>query len=625
MKTGDIVRDSQGQAFQIGQLISRDLWSKTFTAREESGGPEQILKVPLSKSDLPKGMSHLAPTCRDALLEEAALRTDRRLSAVISPLTARITSPSGVPALLIPRPKDTLERKLSSGLPLKETLNLCVKLVESLLLLEDTLPLHGNLSPQEIGFSEHGELLLPCPLTHTARVHLGELRAASGAHSPHVPPEHQPGSTGNVPSPVIDTYAVAAMLYWGILASSEGGAKPPDAPLEGLDKSMLVALKDRVHNRLKEEKANPRFHTRLSDRTAALLNRALSQQTSPSPPYRFQNLSEFQRRLSQLLALVNPCVEQVGKILLDRSPGSETYSTDEDVLFSCTIGCSPGVESHEEIVCGLAIFDRDTDTRIRNIQCIYKVDSHPSGRLRFGFQLPEVQPGSYLVRVAFTIRESGDEPMVAEGRFECLPAPGYVPPPVDPSQRRPLPLQRPEEEPVTQTGVAPLPISRTEPGPASADTSSSDVGQPATVHPLNVAPHADLPPLQAPEPAEVDPPSDPFDTSPTSPRIAIPPRTRPIHSPNTPPDIEEDPYDFPEEQHGTWEPELPEPDYIDDDIYDDMNDEDDWSDERNLPAGPIGDMMGRLIELVRGDAYVMFIGGAAIVIMLLIGLLLALN
>jgi hypothetical protein len=296
-----------------------------------------------------------------------------------------------------------------------------------------------------------------------------------------------------VPSAVIDTYAVAAMLYWGILASSEGSTKPPDAPLEGLDKSMLVALKDRVHNRLKEEKANPRFHTRLSDRTAALLNRALSRQTSPSPPYRFQNLSEFQRRLSQLRALVNPCVEQVGKILLDRSPGSDTYSTEEDVVFSCTIGCSPGVESHEEIVCGLAIFDQDTDTRIRNIQCIYKVDSHPSGRLRFGFQLPDVQPGSYLVRVAFTIRESGDEPLVAEGRFECRPAPGYVPPPADPNQRRPIPMQRPEEDPVTQTGTAPRPIPRGEPG-ASPEVSAPAHNNPAaTVHPLNVAPHAELP------------------------------------------------------------------------------------------------------------------------------------
>jgi hypothetical protein len=36
-------------------------------------------------------------------------------------------------------------------------------------------------------------------------------------------------------------------------------------------------------------------------------------------------------------------------------------------------------------------------------------------------------------------------------------------------------------------------------------------------------------------------------------------------------------------------------------------------------------MMGRLLELVRGDAYIMFIGGAAIVIMLLIGLLIAIN
>jgi len=651
MKTGDIVRDGQGRAYQIGQLISRDLWSKTFAAREDGGGPELSLKVALTKGDLPAGMSHLVPTCRDALLEEAALRTDPRIS-VLAPLTARLTTPDGVPALLVPRSGDTMERKLSSGISLKETLHLCVKLTDALAQLEDVLPLHGNLHPQEIALDDRGEVLLPCPLTHTARVHLAELRAASGTRDPYQPPEHQPGAPGGTPSPVMDTYAIAAMLYWGALASSEGATRPPDAPLGGLDKSMLVALKDRVHNRLKEEKANPRFHTRLSDRTAALLNRALSKQTSPSPPYRFLDLSEFQRRIGHLLALVHPRVEHVGKILLDRPPGSDTYTTDEDVVYSCTIGCSTGVESHEEIVCGLAIFDRDTDTRIRNIQCIYTVDSHPSGRLRFGFRLKDVSPGSYLVRVAFTIRESGDEPTVAEGRFECRPAPGYVPPPADPGTRRPIPLQRPEDEPVTQTRPAPQPLPtpdspRANPAPepraagvqigsprdpsgsgvtapAAIGVAGVQVGGAATVHPLNAAPPArDLPPLNPPpRDADEEPATDPFSSTPTRPSVSIQPRTRPIHTPMGPPATEDDPYDFPEEGRGTWEPELPAPGYDDDELYGD--DEDDWSEEQ-LPSGPLGDMLGRMVELIRGDAYVMFIGGAAVVIMLLIALLWALQ
>lgn len=660
MKTGDIVRDGQGRAYQIGQLLRRDLWSKTYAAREDSGGAELAIKLALTRADLPDGMSHLVPVCRDALLEEAAMRTDPRAS-VLAPLVSRITTAKSVPALLIARSNDTLERKLSSGITLKEALQLCVKVADALLVLEDFLPLHGNLSPASIAISERGELVLPCPLVPKARTHLAELRAASGIHDPYLPPEHQPGAAGGAPSPVMDSYAIAAMLYWGVLASGEGASRPPDVPLDGLDKSMLVALKDRVHSRLKEEKANPRFHTRLSDRTAALLNRALSKQTSPSPPYRFQDLTEFQRRLRQLLALVHPRVKDVGKILLDRPPGSDTYTTDEDVNFSCTIGCTAGVESHEEIGCGLAIFDRDTGSRIRNLQSIYTASNHPSGRLRFGFTLSNVPPGSYLVRVAFTIHDSGDDPMLAEGRFECRPAPGYVPPPADPKSRRPIPMQRPEDEPVTQTKTAPRPIpaseaqahapapapapapepSVTQPGVAAASVGAGVAGvnvggQPATVHHLNVAPRAEeLPPLRPPprrpEPAPASEP-DAYESMPTSPRVSVkPPRTRPIHTQMSPPPAEDDPYDFPDPGidpdsdggHGVWESELPAPEY-DDGLYEDDGDEDDWTDDQ-LPSGPLGDAMGRLIDLVRGDAYVMFIGSAAVVIMLLIGLLWALR
>ena len=42
-------------------------------------------------------------------------------------------------------------------------------------------------------------------------------------------------------------------------------------------------------------------------------------------------------------------------------------------------------------------------------------------------------------------------------------------------------------------------------------------------------------------------------------------------------------------------------------------------------SGPIGGAIGKLLEAVRGDAYVMFIGGAAIIILMLIAILFALR
>ena len=43
MKTGDTVRDDQGRVFQIGQILGRGLWGKTYSVREEHG-PEWALR-----------------------------------------------------------------------------------------------------------------------------------------------------------------------------------------------------------------------------------------------------------------------------------------------------------------------------------------------------------------------------------------------------------------------------------------------------------------------------------------------------------------------------------------------------------------------------------------------------
>ncbi len=45
------------------------------------------------------------------------------------------------------------------------------------------------------------------------------------------------------------------------------------------------------------------------------------------------------------------------------------------------------------------------------------------------------------MRVAFTIRDSGDEPITAEGEFRVRAAPGYVPPRVEAAPAL-LPLER---------------------------------------------------------------------------------------------------------------------------------------------------------------------------------------
>ncbi len=61
MRTGDTVRDGQGNAYQVGQLLGRGLWGKTFLARRETTDQLFVLKVPLG------------PEVVDELLDETGL------------------------------------------------------------------------------------------------------------------------------------------------------------------------------------------------------------------------------------------------------------------------------------------------------------------------------------------------------------------------------------------------------------------------------------------------------------------------------------------------------------------------------------------------------------------------
>ena len=141
-----------------------------------------------------------------------------------------------------------------------------------------------------------------------------------------------------------------------------------------------------------------------------------------------------------------PTIAHVGKLILNRAPGNGAFGTDEEVRFSCTVGATDGVETHEEIAAGIAVFDQERGERLRNVSCAYTVDRHPSGRFRFSFRVADLPPGGYLVRVAYTIRDSGHEPVTAEGGFIVNAAPDYVPPRTE-TERQPIAMDIPANAP----------------------------------------------------------------------------------------------------------------------------------------------------------------------------------
>ncbi len=348
--------------------------------------------------------------------------------------------------LILERFPANLELRLQAGLGFQATLDLLIQAARHCQQLRDGPGVHGALRPGNILIDAEGGVHLSDVVTPTARRSLSRLLAASPDFEAYLPPEVT-GTAGEPPfSSVCDTFALG-MLVWRAVLGNEPGAGLPDA---GPDKAAVVTIKDRLHARVKQDDSNPRFHARLAERFSATVSRAISAKASPTPPYRFERVEGLLPRLLELRSLVRPEVDTVGRVLLDRPASATHFTTDETVRFSISVGCSPGVEHHKEIACGIAVFDRDNGERLREVPSTFDVNRHPSGRFRFQFEITDLPPGNYRMRAAFAIRDSGHEPTTKEAEFEIRAAHGYIPPPEKPPPG-PLSLEPHVREPRTVT------------------------------------------------------------------------------------------------------------------------------------------------------------------------------
>ena len=623
MKTGDHLQDGNGRTFQVGQLLGRGLWGKCYLARESTDGQEWVIKVPLGDEDLPHDPPRLAEACREIAREQGRLLEDSGNEALVQ-LETRFVADDGSPTLLMPRYPETLERRMADLASMDEVLHALGSALGALEKLATMMPVHGGIKPSNILMGPNGEVRLMDPVTPTLRRWLPVLAARDGyLGDAYMPPETRKSSTEPTLGPTSDTFALAMTLYRA--ATMTGDVQNVvQAALDGLQKGDVQALKDKLHNRLKNEPSNPRFHARLADRAAAIVNRAISIETSPSPPYRFNKLDEFKARLDEVQALVHPTITHVGKMILNRPPAQDGFSTDEDVRFSCTVGASQGVETHEEIAAGIAIFDHEKNERLRNLACSYTVDRHPSGRFRFSFRVADMAPGQYLARVAYTIRDSGHEPATAEERFQVIAAPGYVPPRTEP-ERQPISMERPPEGETTQEKTVTAEIH-----PPGLDSSASvSDGQGGDSTEPEVTP---LQPIPLHKPGSSDAYEAEVYQAEATERLPMPledvapvplpiDRDVPIQTPG--PDSRQDPgVDEPEYRGaGRWS-ELPLPN----------------AGGQELPApkaptpvsratpdpldkGPVAEMFGRALSVIRSDAYLLFLGAAGLVIFLLLAAL----
>ena len=605
MKTGDHVQDGTGRAFQVGQLLGRGLWGKCYLVRDESDASEWVLKVPLGEDDLPREPPRLAEVCREIAREQGRLLEEADNAALVT-VSARFIADDGSPAILMPRYPETLERRMADHAGMDEILKALTATLNALGELAPVMNVHGGIKPSNIMIDADGRIRLMDPVTPTLRRHLPVLAQRDGYLGDGFMPKEVRESSGE---PTLtrssDTYAVAMCLYRAAGSDSEEAASP-QLPADGLQKGEVQTLKDRIHNRLKQEPSNPRFHGRLADRAAAIVNRAVSVETSPSPPYRFNKLDEFAKRLSEVTALVHPTIAHVGKLILNRAPGSSAFGTDEEVRFSCTVGATEGVETHEEIAAGIAVFDQERGERLRNVSCAYTVDRHPSGRFRFSFRVADLPPGSYLVRVAYTIRDSGHEPVTAEEGFIVNAAPGYVPPRTEP-ERQPIAMDVPPSAPAPQPEDTEKTVTAElhPPGLDATPQPAEDGQAEAEVMPL----HPDSGPVPVEQPWTPEP----------TPAVPLPIHHEPAPAVQAPAGEPAD--DEPEYQGaGRWS-ELPLPNAGQTDLPDPGPSPDTHRTVEPVDRGPIAEMLVRGVALIRSDAYTLFLGAAGLIILILLAAL----
>ncbi len=603
MKTGDVVRDSTGQSYQVGQLLGRGLWGKSYVVRNETSGDEFVLKSALTQNDFQGDVAaadEVLAACRDALLEQGRLLEEARWP-FLPRLHARFTTADGTPVLLLPKYTTTLEKRIQDGSSLSAVLEALNQVGGLLRLLADGPGYHGNLRPSNILMNERGDIFLSDLTTRATRMYVGRFHAISSEPNSYLPPEIASNLGESAFSPVADTYALGMILYRAILSPPGGahGAKgnPEALPARGLDKAMLLALKDRVQDHLSDQESNPRFHTRVGDRAAAVLNRAIALETSPSPPFRFNRLEDFIPRLAEVMSLIRPTIDSVGKLLLDRPPANDTFETGEPIKFSVAVAASPGVDNHEELSVGIALFDEETGDRMRTAECAYTADKHPSGRFRFAFVLPDLTPGQYMARVAFAIRDSGHPPTTSEASFNVRAAAGYVP-----EQRQPGPQALAFERVDAPIDAEPDPESEEKTVPGLVDDEADTLPNEALPTPKPIAPSA------------LAPASNDFQ------EIADPsPVSEPPAEPTTPVfgefEVTEDGQEPVEHAVGnqSWT-ELPLPQPIAKTSHSDT------APDPEDPPLPIS-RVEQLVELMKEDPYVAFMGaGILLIIFLLISL-----
>ncbi len=443
MHNGDILTDSRGASWILDGSLGRGLWGRSFALKGEDG-TLAVLKVPLAAADLQRAdhPEALAEAC--GLIAAATRNTyEERPAPFLPKLLGTVALPDGRQALVMPRYDASLAARLAGGVSLSDVLDLAVRCLHLLTTAKTAGLVHGNLRPSNVFVDGSGNPVLSDPALPVLQSHRAALEAAAPDRASWLPPEaHGPVRAG------WDTWALCLAVWRACsvpTAADDPQGRRDALPEDGVGRVALATLKDAAAARLKSEGANKRFAARAVAKLGAVLNRGLSPEHEPSPPYRFERAGELLERLVEVDELLHPRIESVTKALLGSSAKEGVFEGGERVSFTVHVGATNGVTAHDDLAVGLQLLDLDAkgEARVRIDGSRFTVNRFPAGKWRYQFELPDVPPGRYRIKVAFMVKDEVGEPEVAEGTFEVRPRPGWVPPPPAanaPSAAIPLPV-----------------------------------------------------------------------------------------------------------------------------------------------------------------------------------------
>jgi hypothetical protein len=414
--------------------------------RHESG-TAAVLKVPLHAADFAgrhdaRDLAALARSACEAQRDLLAARPYPELApllGLVDDAPAHAASAAG--GYFLPRLPSDLDTRLRAGLSLQEAIA-AIGAVTSTLRRAGTA--HANLRPSNIFLADEGRIVLTDPHTPIDATVLRRLSDALAPRPAWVPPEVQRGAVeaSGERAAMTDTWSLCQLLL-GVLRGVHGdpGHRTlADNLRDGLGRSELALVKDAGADAVAASDVPRRFAGRVTERLGAILSRGLSEADEPSPPYRFATLADLEARMVEVVDLMRPEVRHVSRPLLSSRAKDGAFDTGHPVAFTVNVTTSSGVVAPDDVVVGFVLRDLDAqgDNRVRAPGARVDVQRHHSGRWRYAFEIPDVMPGRYLLKVGVRIQDEPGTLVEAEGNFTVRPSAGYVPPsaatePVEPT------------------------------------------------------------------------------------------------------------------------------------------------------------------------------------------------